>query len=84
MNITLDKKSLDLNTLDADFKSKREFVNIVKDLIDNPTVRQMKNYRQHYNSSCYEHCLEVAYWSYLICKKFNLDYVSAARARNAS
>lgn len=84
MNITLDKKSLDLNTLDADFKSKREFVNIVKDLIDNPTVRQMKNYRQHYNSSCYEHCLEVAYWSYLICKKFNLNYVSAARARNAS
>ena len=84
MNITLDKKSLDLNTLDADFKSKREFVSIVKDLIDNPTVRQMKNYRQHYNSSCYEHCLEVAYWSYLICKKFNLNYVSAARARNAS
>ena len=84
MNITLDKKSLDLNTLDADFKSKREFVNIVKDLIDNPTVKQMKNFRQHYNSSCYEHCLEVAYWSYLICKKFNLNYVSAARARNAS
>ena len=84
MNITLDKKSLDLNTLDDDFKSKREFVSIVKDLIDNPTVNQMKNFRQHYNSSCYEHCLEVAYWSYLICKKLNLDYVSAARARNAS
>ena len=84
MNITLDKKSLDLNTLDDDFKSKREFVSIVKDLIDNPTFKQMKNFRQHYNSSCYEHCLEVAYWSYLICKKLNLDYVSAARARNAS
>lgn len=84
MNITLDKKSLDLNTLDDDFKSKREFVSIAKDLIDNPTVKQMKNFRQHYNSSCYEHCLEVAYWSYLICKKLNLDYVSAARARNAS
>ena len=53
MNITLDKKSLDLNTLDDDFKSKREFVSIVKDLIDNSTVKQMKNFRQHYNSSCY-------------------------------
>lgn len=84
MNITIDKKSLDLNSLDEDFKNKREFISIVKDLLDNPTVKQMKNFRQHYNSSCYEHCLEVAYWSYLICKKFNLDYISAARARNAS
>lgn len=57
-----------------------EFLDIVKDLLENTTVKQMRNYRQHYNSNCYNHCLEVAYWSYLICKKFNLDYVSAARA----
>ena len=61
-----------------------EFFEIIQDIISNDTVKQMKNFRQHYNSSCYEHCLEVAYWSYLICKKLNLDYVSAARARNAS
>lgn len=57
-----------------------EFYNITKDLLNNPTVKQMKNYRHHYNSTCYDHCLEVAYWSYLICKKFNLDYISSARA----
>ena len=57
-----------------------EFINIIKDLINNETVQQMKNYRQHFNSSCFDHCLEVAYWSYLICKKLGLDYVSAARA----
>ena len=57
-----------------------EFINIIKDLINNETVQQMKNYRQHFNSSCFDQCLEVAYWSYLICKKLGLDYVSAARA----
>ena len=57
-----------------------EFNLIIKDLIHNPTVQQMKNYRQHYNTSCYDHCIEVAYWSYLVCKKLNLDYKSVARA----
>lgn len=58
----------------------KEFINLTEDLINNPIVLQMKNYRQHYNTSCYDHCIEVAYWSYLFCKKFNLDYVSVARA----
>lgn len=40
----------------------------------------MKNYKQHFNTSCYEHCYLVAYYCYLICKKFNLDYISATRA----
>lgn len=40
----------------------------------------MKKYRQHSTTSCYEHCLYVAYYTYLICKKFNLDYISASRA----
>lgn len=58
----------------------KEFINLTEDLVNNPIVLQMKNYRQHYNTSCYDHCIEVAYWSYLFCKKFNLDYVSVARA----
>lgn len=58
----------------------KEFIHITEDLRNNPIVLQMQDYRQHYNTSCYEHCIEVAYWSYLFCKKFNLDYKSAARA----
>jgi uncharacterized protein len=58
----------------------KDFFNIIKDLINHPYVLQMKNYRQHYTTSCYDHCIEVAYWSYLYCKKHNLDYVSVARA----
>jgi len=57
-----------------------EFLEIIKDLITNETVQQMKNYRQHYETSCFDHCYLAAYYCYLICKKYNLDYRSATRA----
>ena len=58
----------------------KEFQNIIEDLITNETVQQMKNYRQHYETTCFEHCYMAAYYCYLICKKYHLDYVSATRA----
>lgn len=61
-------------------KAQKEFEHIIQDLVQNETVQQMKNFRQHYTTSCYDHCKEVAFYSYLICKKLNLDYVAAARA----
>ena len=64
--------------------NKIEFENIIKDIKNNPTVLKMQDFRQHYDTSCYEHCENVAYYSYLICKKLNLDYISVARARNGS
>ena len=57
-----------------------EFIKIIKPLIDNPTVQEMKKYRQHYETTCYDHCLEASYYCYKICKKLKLDYVSCARA----
>ena len=58
----------------------KEYIEIVQDILLNDTVQQMKNYRQHYNVSCFDHCLYVSYNLYYICKKHNLDYKSAARA----
>ena len=58
----------------------KEFYKITKDLIDQPTVLQMKKYRPHYDTTCYDPCIEGAYWSYLFCKKHNLDYASISRA----
>lgn len=57
-----------------------EFQSIIKELINNDTVQQMKNFRQHYNTTCFEHCYTAAYYCYSICKKYNLDYKSATRA----
>lgn len=59
---------------------KAQFFNIINDIINNKTVQEMKNYRQHCNTSCYKHCLHVAYYSYIITKKLGLDYKSTARA----
>ncbi len=56
-----------------------EFMNIIQDLTKNPTVKQMKNFNQHANTSCYQHCMQVAYYTYLVCKFLHLDYVSATR-----
>lgn len=57
-----------------------EFLNIIKDIIENDEVQKMRNYRQHADTSCYEHCYNASYYCYSLCKKFNLDYKSCARA----
>ena len=57
-----------------------EFQKIIKDLIENETVKDMRKYVQHCNTNCYEHCYMVSYYCYKICKKFNWDYKLAARA----
>ena len=58
----------------------KEFQEIIKPLIENETVCKMKNFMQHYKTTCFDHCYTVSYYCYLICKKFNLDYRSATRA----
>lgn len=58
----------------------KEFNEIIKDIVSNDTVLQMQNFKQHYNTNCFEHCKNVAYYSYLICKKLKLDYISMSRA----
>ncbi len=57
-----------------------EFYTLVEDILENKTVQQMKNFRQHCNTNTFEHCFRVAYLSYKICKKLGLDYKAVARA----
>ncbi len=57
-----------------------DFIEIIKDIIENENVKQMKNFRQHYNTNCFDHCFVVSYYCYIYCKKFHLDYTSCARA----
>lgn len=56
-----------------------EYIACVKDMIENETVRSMNRYNQHRGVSCLQHCLNVSFRSYLICRRFGLDYRSAAR-----
>ena len=68
-----------LKTLNEATKDK-EFMDLVKDLVNNDTVKEMKKYRQHYDVNTFEHCMNVSYISYKICKKLIWDYKSMARA----
>lgn len=66
----------DLNKILSD----KEYIEIISDLLNNQLVLEMRKYRQHHRVTCYDHCLYVSYNTYSICKKHNLDYISAARA----
>ena len=71
---------MDYKTFEKDKTKYEEYYSIVKDIMENETVLKMKNFRQHYDTSTYEHCFHVSYLNYKICKKLGLDYKSAARA----
>ena len=58
----------------------KNFIHIIEDLIKNETIQKMKNYKQHYETSCFDHCLTASYYCYKICKKLKLDYISCSRA----
>ena len=51
-------------------KNNEEFNLIIKDLINNNVVLEMKKYMQHCNTSCFEHCYNVSYICYKISKKY--------------
>ena len=46
----------------------KQYMDIVWDIISNEKVQQMKLYRQHFNVSCFDHCLYVSYNLYLFHK----------------
>ena len=56
-----------------------EFLNIIDDIISNKTVQKMNDYKHHCDTTCFEHCFNVAYYTYTISKKLKLDYKSATR-----
>lgn len=72
---------------EADIRKKRyekieenlEFYNCIQDIVTHPAVLKMKKYYQHCETDCYEHCLNVAYNNFKICKFLGLDARSAAR-----
>lgn len=56
------------------------FDEMIENLEHDENILEMKKYRHHYETNCYEHCRHVAYYTYILCKKYNLDCTSAVRA----
>ncbi|MBQ9674257.1 MAG: HD family phosphohydrolase [Ruminococcus sp.] len=57
----------------------REFYLCIDDLLQSEAVQSMKKFTQHGTTSTFDHCIVVAFRSFLFCKKFHLDYKAAAR-----
>lgn len=57
-----------------------EFLGYIKDLLESEVVKRMKKFNHHISTSCFQHCLNVSYHNYIICKKLGLDAKAAARA----
>ncbi|MGN1131851.1 MAG: HD family phosphohydrolase [Ruminococcus sp.] len=55
------------------------FLSCIEDLLSSEEVQRMKNYTQHGKTSTFDHCMVVAFKSFLFCRRFKLDYRSAAR-----
>jgi uncharacterized protein len=65
--------------LEADDEIALDFIRIISDIPQNSEYRQLKNFTHHMYTTRYQHCLNVAWYSYLIARKRNLDYISMAR-----
>lgn len=58
----------------------QEFFDCIKDLVVHPKVQEMKLYPHHCKASCFQHCMNVAYYNFQICRFFGLNARAAARA----
>ena len=58
----------------------KEYVAIIKDILKNEDVQEMRKYRHHGHVDCLNHSLQVSYLAYRIGKQFNMDYEALARA----
>ena len=56
-----------------------EFELIINDINKNKEFLKLKNIK-HHGITRYDHCFRVSYYTYLITKKLNLNYISATRA----
>lgn len=57
-----------------------EYYTYVKDILENKVVLKMKDYIQHGDTTCYQHCINVSYYSFLLSKKLNLNIANTSRA----
>lgn len=56
-----------------------EYMECVHDILTNKAFQSMNNFIQHGTTTTLTHCLHVSYLSFHICKRYGLDYRSAAR-----
>ncbi|MBQ1518576.1 MAG: HD domain-containing protein [Ruminococcus sp.] len=56
------------------------YYSCIADIIDSEELEKLKIIRHHISTTRFQHCLNVSYYSYIVCRKFRLNARSAARA----
>jgi uncharacterized protein len=64
----------------SEYKSDREYMDCVRDILNHPVFQSMDRYIQHGTTTCRDHCIRVSYLGYKLCKRFGGNWRSAARA----
>ena len=52
----------------------REYLELVKDILESERVQSMRDYIQHGQTSCLEHSIHVSYLTYRYCREHGLDF----------
>lgn len=61
-------------------ENRATFEACIRPLLCEESVQQLQGYHQHTAATTrYDHCMAVAYFSFLICRRLGLDYCAAAR-----
>lgn len=56
------------------------YYSYISDIVESPELERLKDIPHHISTTRFQHCLNVSYYGYVICRKFRLDARSAARA----
>lgn len=59
------------------------FYEQVDALLQSDKVKEMDRYIQHGNTTCLQHCIAVAYYSYEICRRFHISCDTGSVIRGA-
>ena len=57
-----------------------EYLECVRDILDSKVFQSMDQFIQHGHTTCKEHCIQVSYIAYEMCRNRGWDSRSAARA----
>lgn len=56
------------------------YFDCISDILGSAELEQLKEITHHICTTRFQHCVNVSYYSYIVCRKFRLDARSAARA----
>lgn len=77
---TIEMEKEELLHKSARWAEDEEYLECVRDILDSKVFQSMDQFIQHGHTTCKEHCIQVSYIAYEMCRNRGWDSRSAARA----